>query len=194
MSILPTTRKQTLAASLKDDGTGWIKLRGLPFSATETEIIDFLLENGVNTLATEKDVRIVKTNIGRPLGECYINVANVEEAEEIVPQLERKVMGSRYIEANVCTYQEARVESSNAFSYGYLRLRGIPWEASPVTIIDFLHANGVKASYRNFMIKLGQDGRPSGEVYVKFPTREEAEEALPLLEGKSIGDRYVERC
>lgn len=73
---------------------------------------------------------------------------------------------------------------------GILRMRGLPFNATDGDVLQFfedyklLKDSSVVFTFRN-------DGRPSGEAYVKFESAEDSKRAMSLNR-QSMGSRYVE--
>jgi len=74
----------------------FVRLRGLPWSATHKEILDFL-EN-VNVTNGSAGIHLVTSRVdGKNTGEAYVEVASQEDVEE-ARKLNKASMGHRYIE------------------------------------------------------------------------------------------------
>lgn len=74
----------------------FIRLRGLPWSATHKEILDFL-EN-VNVTNGSQGIHLVTSRVdGKNTGEAYVEVSTQEDVEE-ARKLNKASMGHRYIE------------------------------------------------------------------------------------------------
>lgn len=73
--------------------TGVLKMRGLPFSATKEDIVEFF--NGF--VLSEDSVHITSMPDGRPAGEAFVEFASAEDSEAAMEK-DRKSLGSRYIE------------------------------------------------------------------------------------------------
>lgn len=80
------------------DCTWLIRIRGLPWTATKKEIVEFF--KGVNILNGENGVHLITLsgNKARPLGEAYIQLAS-EEDFNAAQNFHRQNMGPRYIES-----------------------------------------------------------------------------------------------
>lgn len=74
----------------------FIRLRGLPWSATHKEILDFLVN--VEVLNGSQGIHLVTSRLdGKNTGEAYVEVASQEDVEE-ARKLNKASMGHRYIE------------------------------------------------------------------------------------------------
>ena len=97
----------TLRASSQEDlnepvkHTGILKLRGLPFSATKEDIIEFF--NGF--VVSEDSINITFMPDGRPTGEAFVEFASAEDSEAAMER-DRKTLGSRYIELFASSQEE----------------------------------------------------------------------------------------
>lgn len=92
------------------EGSGWLRLRGLPFSASIEDVISFMEEAAV---VTEWDAAIKYGTDGRPSGEAYVQVDSRETAEEAIKILDRKHMGSRFIEVFMSNYDDSQQTRHN---------------------------------------------------------------------------------
>ena len=70
-----------------------LKMRGLPFSVQEREIRDFFQDFRV----AERDIKI-DMNQGRPTGYALVFFENVDEAGRAKDSLNKKYLGSRYVD------------------------------------------------------------------------------------------------
>lgn len=68
-------------------------MRGLPFSATKEDIIEFF--DGF--VLSEDSIHITSMSDGRPTGEAFVEFASAEDSEAAMEK-DRKTLGSRYIE------------------------------------------------------------------------------------------------
>jgi len=86
-----------------------LKLRGLPFSATKSDIMEFF--GGFHL--TEEKVHIGRRPDGKTTGEAYVEFASAEEAKKAMGK-DRKSIGSRYVELFPSTPDEARRAESRS--------------------------------------------------------------------------------
>ncbi|KAF3330168.1 heterogeneous nuclear ribonucleoprotein F [Carex littledalei] len=92
----PPPKPKPSADGPKDDHavhTGVLRMRGLPFSATKEEIMDFFREFEL----TENRIHLVLNRDGRPSGEAFVEFENAEESKAAMKN-DRMTLGSRYIE------------------------------------------------------------------------------------------------
>jgi len=70
-----------------------LKMRGLPFSVSARDIRDFFVDFRV----AERDITI-DLNQGRPTGYALVFFENESEAQRAKEQLNKKYLGSRYVD------------------------------------------------------------------------------------------------
>ncbi|XP_065653802.1 heterogeneous nuclear ribonucleoprotein F-like [Hydra vulgaris] len=166
-----------------------IKARGLPWSATAAEVIEFFSD--VNTLNGEASVHFTNTKEGRPSGECFVEVCSREDVERALAH-DQDHMGKRYIEVKEAKQSEMEWvvnRMDNSRSEAIVRLRGLPFDCTKHDIAEFF--SGLDISPYGITITMNQDGRASGDAYVEFVTQQDAENAL-LKHKEKIGHRYIE--
>lgn len=83
--------------------TGYLRMRGLPFSATRKEVADFFKMYKPHADSIVFSYR----SDGRATGEAYISFASAEDSNAAMA-LNRKSIGSRYIELFVSSKEEHR--------------------------------------------------------------------------------------
>lgn len=77
-------------------GPKYIRLRGLPWSATHKEILDFL--KNVNVINGAEGIHLITSRWdGKNTGEAYVEVEGIADVEEAM-KLDNASMGHRYIE------------------------------------------------------------------------------------------------
>lgn len=81
--------------------TGFLRMRGLPFSAAKDDIYKFFV--GYNPI--QESIVLTYRNDGRATGEAYVGFASPEDAKRGM-DLHRKSMGSRYIELFISNKDE----------------------------------------------------------------------------------------
>lgn len=108
-------RRSASRAKSYDEGkdsaehTGVLRLRGLPFSASKDDIMDFFKD----FVLSEDSVHIVMNSEGRPSGEAYVEFANAEDSKAAMAK-DRMTLGSRYIEL----FPSSHSEMEDAISRG----------------------------------------------------------------------------
>lgn len=198
--------KKAVQTPAAEDGV--VRLRGLPFSCTEADIVQFfsgleIAENGVN---------IVRDYKGRNSGEAFVQFSSQKAADEAL-QRDREVIGNRYIEVFPSRSEEIhhrrkawfssppltnsqsvsrrtfpqRSQESSALTLHYIHMRGLPFQASGEDVVKFFYPLVVS----KILIECGPDGRPSGEADVYFSSHQDAMAAMSR-DRQHIGDRYIE--
>jgi len=81
--------------------TGYLRMRGLPFASTKTEIFDFFKEYS----PVENSITLTYRSDGRATGEGYIAFKTPDDAQNAMT-LHRNTMGSRYIELFISNKDE----------------------------------------------------------------------------------------
>ncbi|XP_067054546.1 epithelial splicing regulatory protein 1-like isoform X2 [Acropora muricata] len=78
-----------------------LRLRGLPFSATVQDVLDFLREHAA--FVVPGGVHMVFNTQGRPSGDAYVRLISSDCAMTATNDLHRQHMGERYIEVFPCS-------------------------------------------------------------------------------------------
>lgn len=171
----------------KEDGR-FVRLRGLPYSATEEQIKEFL--EGITVV----EVIFTSTSSGRPSGECYCQLSTAEDVQNALKK-DRQNLGNRYIEVFDVgdvemeqVHRRAQIKNSTS-SYGFVRIRGLPYNCKKDDLIDFF--KGLIVEEVVLGKEPGVEGRPTGEGFVKFASTDDADRALQL-NGQHLGTRYLE--
>ncbi|KAH7315861.1 hypothetical protein KP509_21G068400 [Ceratopteris richardii] len=88
----------------KDDieHTGVLRLRGLPFSVSKREIIDFFKESALE----DENIHIVTHADGRATGEAFVEFHSPEESKAAMKK-DKMTLGSRYVELFPSSRDEA---------------------------------------------------------------------------------------
>ncbi|XP_028758754.1 heterogeneous nuclear ribonucleoprotein H2-like [Neltuma alba] len=108
-------RRSASRAKSYDEGkdsaehTGVLRLRGLPFSATKDDIMEFFKD----FVVSEDCIHIVMNSEGRPSGEAYVEFASAEDSKAAMAK-DRMTLGSRYIEL----FPSSQSEMDEAVSRG----------------------------------------------------------------------------
>ena len=97
-----------------------LKMRGLPFSATEQDIKDFF--HPVST----KEIRLVQTAKGRPSGRAFVDFYNEKDLQQSL-QHDKDYMKNRYIELSIDLGPVEREEDMDTEKRD-LGKRKKPWE------------------------------------------------------------------
>lgn len=205
-AILNTFRQTTA-------NNNWVvRLRGLPFTCTEAEIVHFF--SGLDVM--ENGITFITNYRGRNTGEAYVQFSSQEAVDEALRR-DREEIGNRYIEVFPSSRDEIRLSMSSSslqtssqsmtrksvsamqtnvttgssqrssMPLHYVHMRGLPFEVSAKDIVKFFSPLVVS----KILIKCDPDGRLSGEADVYFSCHEDAVAAMSrdLLH---IGERYIE--
>lgn len=166
-----------------------VKARGLPWSATATEVVKFFSD--VPIINGENGVHFTFNKEGRPSGECFVEVAN-EADRDLALQHDQEHMGKRYIEIKEAKHSEMEwIVNKMVGPSGdnIVRLRGLPYGCTKQDIDSFF--SGLQIIPHGITLTMDQDGRASGDAYVEFASTQDVEEALKKHKEK-IGHRYIE--
>lgn len=186
-----------------------VRLRGLPFDCTETDITEFF--HGLDIV----DVLFVHRH-GKFGGEGFCVLGYAFQVEYAL-QRNRQNIGKRYVEVFRSNRQEyykaiaTEVSDSrgrdigaprraprprapdpakeNAEHTGILRLRGLPFSADRDDILDFFKGTVLTEDSIYFMVN--SEGKVNGEAYVKFESAEDSKAAM-VEDGTCLGSRYIE--
>ena len=172
-----------------------VYMRGLPFEATKSEVLEFFEDFALSA----SDVHLVRrADDGKPSGEGFAVFPSVEAAQQALSK-DRETIGERWIELRLTNKIElsrrvgpavAAVSREDSHFAGVLRMRGLPWSATAQDIITFFAGFMIQPRDGVYLTNT-PDGRPSGEAYVVFSSEAEAERALELDKAK-IGGRWID--
>lgn len=184
-----------------------VRLRGLPFDCSESDVLDFL--HGLQLL----DILFIHKG-GRFSGEAFCLLAYPLQVDFAL-QRNRQNMGRRYIEVFRSNKQEyysaiahevsdTRVNSPRRSAprarsnddgkdlvehTGVLRMRGLPYSAGKDDILDFFKEYELSEDHVHIVLNLV--GRPTGEAYVEFANAEDSKSAMGK-DRMTLGNRYIE--
>ncbi|CAM9296836.1 unnamed protein product [Pylaiella littoralis] len=174
--------------------TGVVRMRGLPFEATKSQIRAFFADINVK----ESNIFIVTRPDGKASGEAFVLFATEAEAEKALLK-DKEKLGDRWIDLFATNkgalYQRVGVgvkmaAKPDAEFRGVLRMRGLPFSSGVEEIRTFFR--GYKLQEHGVFVVNGGDWRPTGESYVLFDSEDEAERAFKALDKQKIGDRWIE--
>ncbi|XP_017490061.1 PREDICTED: heterogeneous nuclear ribonucleoprotein H isoform X2 [Rhagoletis zephyria] len=170
----------------------YIRLRGLPWSATHQEILDFL--GNVNVVNGSKGIHLITSRWdGKNTGEAYVEVQAQEDVEE-ARKLNKGSMGHRYIEVFTANPKEAKEAMRKTGSHGVsyvVKLRGLPYAVTEQQVEEFFNGLEIKPDREGILFVMDKRGRATGEAFVQFESQEDTEQALGRNREK-IGHRYIE--
>ncbi|CAL8345804.1 unnamed protein product [Lota lota] len=214
-TILKTSASQP-APSVADStvsSDGVVRIRGLPFSSTEYDILGFF--SGLDIV--EDGVTIVRDLKGRNSGEAFVRFASQDMADEAL-QRDRGLIGSRYIEVFPSASSQIRsswkrsdwapndsppshvsqhtssppwaehsAASNPATTLHYVHMRGVPFHATGRDIAHFFSPLALS----KILVEFGPEGRPRGEADVYFRSHQDAVSAMSR-DRLHMGGRYIE--
>jgi len=176
-----------------------VRVRGLPWSCTENELIEFF--EGVCI----QSVHFTRDRDGRPSGDAYMVLASLKD-QKLAHKFHKAHMGNRYLEVFEARYSEmswmltknvdknpkdgkmAEYEEFEPESDAIVKMRGLPFEAGPAEIIRFF--DELPVAEKGILICKDSNRRPSGEGYCVFADEESAKEALKR-DNASMGHRWA---
>jgi len=174
-----------------------VRVRGLPWSCTENELIEFF--EGVCI----QSVHFTRDRDGRPSGDAYMVLASLKD-QKLAHKFHKAHMGNRYLEVFEARYSEmswmlsknidkdpkdaAEFEEFEPESDAVVKMRGLPFEAGPAEIVRFFE--GLAVAEKGVLICKDSNRRPSGEGYCVFVDEEAVAEALKR-DNASMGHRLV---
>uniref|UniRef100_A0A8C7FFB3 RRM domain-containing protein n=1 Tax=Oncorhynchus kisutch TaxID=8019 RepID=A0A8C7FFB3_ONCKI len=178
---------------------GVVRIRGLPYSCTETDVMLFF--SGLDV--TEDGVTLVTDHRGRNSGEAYVQFLSQEQADEALTR-DREVIGNRYIEVFPSRRSEIggrkKTESVeegrnsrpsqphrpaaqpprhgshpvSSLPQHFVHMRGLPFQATGDDIVQFFSPLALS----RILVEFGPDGRASGEADVYFTSHQDAVSAM----------------
>jgi len=164
-----------------------LRLRGLPFQATEADIKQFF--EGY----TLTQCSICKRN-GRATGEAYVQLESEALAAKALTELNCKYVGRRYIEifeameSDMVTNVAGEIKELSGF---VLRLRGLPYSATRADVESFFEGFEICKGDEGVVFAVTSLGKPTGEAYVEFVTEQSQLEAMKKHK-HHMGSRYIE--
>lgn len=167
--------------------TKMLRLRGLPWSVTKGEIVDFF--EPIPLKGGESGVEIMMGFNGRPSGEALVTLESEDDLME-AEKKHNKHIGSRYVEVfPVRDSEMVRRAYRGNIDDCIVRLRGLPYRCSKEEILDFF--NGLEIVSNGIVLPMDHQGRHTGDAYVEFVNSETAEKSMDRHKEK-IGHRYIE--
>jgi len=192
--------------AVENEQNSVIRMRGMPFSSGESDIIEFFEQESVKPVR----VHIAREGgVGRPSGVAFVEFSTPEESETAM-KCNRKNMGSRYIELFKSDVNDLK-KTMGYFSYraynpamsggqngGYgsfggersgdgnncIKMRGLPYSSTEQDITSFFQEAGITP----VTIHRKPDG---GEAYVEFSNENDAKVAMGRNKAH-IGKRYID--
>ncbi|CAF0849421.1 unnamed protein product [Brachionus calyciflorus] len=179
-----------------------IKLRGLPWSCTNEDIIKFL--DGINVTSKPSNdpnsdektpsIYLTMNAEGRPSGEAFIELVSDQDLD-LALKKNNAMIGQRYIEVfksnqeQLNKHIEESTSNTDNWSDPVVRLRGLPYGCTQDDIVNFF--NGLKIAFDGLLMVIDFSGRFNGEAFVQFDSILDANKALEKHKQK-IANRYIE--
>uniref|UniRef100_A0A8C6KLN1 Epithelial splicing regulatory protein 2 n=1 Tax=Nothobranchius furzeri TaxID=105023 RepID=A0A8C6KLN1_NOTFU len=197
-----------------------IRMRGLPFTSTPQEVLNFLGPESPVTDGSE-GLLFVKYPDGRPTGDAFVLFSCEEYAQNALKK-HKQILGKRYIELFRSTAAEVQqvlnrymsaplistlptssmvplpVLSTPPFlpsassTRDCVRLRGLPYTAGIEDILEFMGDHTVDIKPHGVHMVLNQQGRPSGDAFIQMKSPDRAFLVSQKCHKKTMKDRYVE--
>lgn len=178
-----------------------VRLRGLPYSCTEGDIIRFF--SGLDVV--EDGVTIILNRRGKSSGDAFVEFATKAMAEKALKK-DREILGNRYIEifpamksaipSQNRSWQNDRVFTPRAedpplrnttVTKNVIHMRGLPFDAKAEDIVKFF----APVRLMKVVVEFGPEGKPTGEAEAYFKTHEDAVLAMSK-DREFIMERYIE--
>ncbi|XP_061621759.1 epithelial splicing regulatory protein 2 isoform X3 [Phyllopteryx taeniolatus] len=195
-----------------------VRMRGLPFTATPQEVLDFLGPESPVTDGAE-GLLFVKYPDGRPTGDAFVLFSCDDYAQNAMKK-HRQILGKRYIELFRSTAAEVQQVLTRYLSTPLIstlpassivpvlatppflptasstrdcvRLRGLPYTAGIEDILEFMGEHTADIKPHGVHMVLNQQGRPSGDAFIQMKSSEKAFLVSQKCHKKTMKDRYVE--
>merc|ERR1719277_2132799 len=168
-------------------------MRGLPWSASQEEVANFLED--CNIVGGNEGIHFTFVRDGRPSGEAYVELASADDMSKALDK-NKQHMGKRYIEVFPSKKSEMEWAVSRSGSDStpdnddaVVRLRGLPFGCSKEEVAHFFA--GLEIQPNGIQLMLDHQGRCAGDAYVQFASPMLVEQALSKNKEK-IGHRYIE--
>ncbi|ESN91782.1 hypothetical protein HELRODRAFT_189810 [Helobdella robusta] len=166
-----------------------VRLRGLPWSVSNEEIINFF--EGCSLA----DINLLYNKDGRPSGEAFVELSTTEDMD-IALSKHREYMGRRYIDVFSATRNEMewtlRKNGMPRFEENQdavVKLRGLPYSCDKDTLVNFFE--GLPITPNGISLMTDPHGNATGDAYVQFANQKFADVALKKHKER-IGHRYIE--
>ncbi|XP_056619299.1 epithelial splicing regulatory protein 1 isoform X2 [Triplophysa dalaica] len=197
-----------------------IRMRGLPFTATAEQVLQFFSPSCPVTDGSE-GILFVRFPDGRPTGDAFVLFSYEEHAQNALKK-HKEILGKRYIELFKSTAAEVqqvlnRYSSAPLISMApspilsmvpqptfmppaaavtgvrdCMRLRGLPYDASIQDILIFLGEYTADIKPHGVHMVINQQGRPSGDAFIQMRSADRAFLAAQRCHKRSMKERYVE--
>ena len=173
------------SSSYIPQGVCTVQLKGLPWSATQEQICDFLA--GCQVDGGKEGVHIEMNERGKPSGSAFVQLKTDADVEKAM-KFHKQKLGTRYVEV---VSQEIKIEEQKRKEKIIVKLCGAGRKTEITDISDLLSGHDVK--YLKIVRHVDDKGKPSGDFYIHVENQENRERALSL-DKTTIGNRKIEVC
>lgn len=170
-----------------------VRLRGLPWSATASNILTFF--EGCSIENEEEGIHLLKLADGRSTGEAFVEFATEEDLEKGLSR-SKNYIGRRYIDVfkvkrSEMNYVLKKMDDTvpEKGDLPIVRLRGLPFGCSKEEVANFFI--GLQIAPNGITFLTDHLGRCTGEGFVQFLSHDSITKALSKHK-QSIGHRYIE--
>lgn len=185
------------------EDVGIVRMRGLPYSCTEDDIVNFF-----------KGLHIAKNGIkravmgGRPSGEAYVVFETRQDAVNAL-NLNMEKIGTRFIElfsSSAREFQNHLIKNFMSSTPNYSKEQvpalshdkrkstlicfGLPFTVTKEQIIEFF--TEFQLNEKDIVFLNNHAGKFSGNILVTFEDENEAQRALKFKNLAYLGNRYIE--
>ncbi|GAU89108.1 hypothetical protein RvY_01699 [Ramazzottius varieornatus] len=181
-----------------------VRMRGLPYEATASQICQFFADGGVEVVDGEDGVLFVKSRNDRSTGDAFVLFRTEEDGQKALDKNKQRI-GSRYIELFRSTTSEVQQvmnktqEQKEAqqplipippplpfpalfippqqppkVEKTCLRLRGLPFEADVEDILGFLGPHSAHIVMQGIHMVYNAQGNACGEAFVQMDSDQAA--------------------
>eukprot|EP00092_Neocalanus_flemingeri_P053993 GFUD01063567.1.p1 GENE.GFUD01063567.1~~GFUD01063567.1.p1 ORF type:complete len:464 (+),score=148.59 GFUD01063567.1:74-1465(+) len=161
-----------------------VELSGLPWSAKDDEIKEFLKDCNV------VKILIILNEYKKSSGNAKVWVSSKEDLKKAL-QCHKKHLGTRYINVKIVEQEETNRSTPSDPDAFTVKLSGLPWSATEQEICEFLFGCEVSEGSAGVNIEMNEGGKPSGSALVQLKTKADLESALKYNK-QVLGGRYVD--
>eukprot|EP00092_Neocalanus_flemingeri_P009845 GFUD01010609.1.p1 GENE.GFUD01010609.1~~GFUD01010609.1.p1 ORF type:complete len:665 (+),score=138.94 GFUD01010609.1:239-2233(+) len=166
--------KLEMESLISTDGNGWfIKLKGLPWKATEKEIAEFLV--GCSIVGS---VFIINNEAGKPSGDAVAKLMGKNDLERALmcnkKSLHERTVGVEETDSDTYIKHVKKVDKVKNEENTFLHLKGLVWTATEDDIKKFLNDCNVK----EVVLTTNDRGKPSGDAFVHLDNEGDVQKAM----------------
>ncbi|KII67067.1 Heterogeneous nuclear ribonucleoprotein F [Thelohanellus kitauei] len=167
----------------------YIRLRGLPWSATKSDIQEFLKD--VRICEGDASILFTISEQGKRSGDAIVVIPTKDDFDKAL-SYNNKFIGKRYVEVTPCDakeFEDSLLRTAPKDDEFVVRLRGLPYAMTEADIRNFFH--GINIPSNNIVIIMDDQNRCSGDAYVEFLTAEDTQKAINKHRER-MGSRFIE--